>query len=118
SSGVHRDDLRFYALLHTIRTGVPPFRVATYYLDSATFLPEDVTEDLLFDVALPRVVDGVTRVVELHLRSRAPRTTPGPLCSWCPRRLSCDAALLGDGDRKEVVAEDEDDEEEAELEAV
>ena len=35
--GSHLDDLRYYALLETIRNGVPPFRVATYYLDASTF---------------------------------------------------------------------------------
>src|SRR5205823_2100555 len=33
----HVDDLRFYALVQTLRIGVPPFRVASCYLDSATF---------------------------------------------------------------------------------
>ncbi len=31
----HRDDLRYYALLETIRMGVPPRLVASYYLDAA-----------------------------------------------------------------------------------
>lgn len=85
----HLDDLRFYALVHTIRAGVPPFRIASYYLDSATWRHEDVDETLLTDVALPRLVDGVTRLVELHLQARPPQRRPGPACGWCPDRGSC-----------------------------
>lgn len=85
----HRDDLRFYALVHAIRAGVPPFRVASYYLDGATFHTEDVTEDLLFDVAVPRAVEGITKMVELHLRDRAPTYNPAPACAWCPEREGC-----------------------------
>ena len=33
ASTSHRDDLRFYALLETIRIGVPPRLIASYYLD-------------------------------------------------------------------------------------
>jgi PD-(D/E)XK nuclease superfamily len=33
-SMVHPADLRFYALLETLRVGVPPFRLASFYLDS------------------------------------------------------------------------------------
>ena len=43
----HRDDLRFYALVETLRIGVPPFRVATFYLDSGAWEPEDIDEDIL-----------------------------------------------------------------------
>jgi hypothetical protein len=88
----HVDDLRFYALLHTIRTGVPPFRIASYYLDSATFHPEDVTGELLFDIAVPRVVLGVTRLAALATRQRPAVEAPGPSCGWCPRRETCDGA--------------------------
>jgi hypothetical protein len=87
----HVDDLRFYALLEAIRSGVPPWRVATYYLDSATFRVEDVTEDLL-QQACDRVVDGVTRIVELHLRRRPANAVPNPACRWCPARDDCDGA--------------------------
>lgn len=89
--GHHVDDLRFYALLEAIRSGVPPWRVATYYLDAATFRVEDVTEDLLFQ-ACDRVVDGVTRIIELHVRGRPAVAVPNPACRWCPARHDCDGA--------------------------
>ena len=87
----HVDDLRFYALLEAIRSGVPPWRVATYYLDSATFRVEDVSDDLLYQAA-DRAVDGVTRIVELHLGRRVPAVVPNPACRWCPDRDQCDGA--------------------------
>lgn len=89
----HLDDLRYYALIHAIRTGVPPFRVASYYLDSCSFHREDVDEGLL-EQAAARVIDGVTRLVELrHTRVREPSVAPGPRCGWCVDRHDCEGAI-------------------------
>lgn len=87
----HADDLRFYALLETIRIGVPPFRVASYYLESARWHHEDVSQDLLEAAAL-RVAEGVTRIVELRVDGREPATSPGPLCGSCTERALCPGA--------------------------
>ncbi|MDZ7732071.1 MAG: PD-(D/E)XK nuclease family protein [Acidimicrobiia bacterium] len=43
----HVDDLRFYALVETLRLGTPPRLLATFYLDSGTPRPEEVTEAVL-----------------------------------------------------------------------
>ncbi|HEX2275322.1 MAG TPA: PD-(D/E)XK nuclease family protein, partial [Acidimicrobiales bacterium] len=77
----HLDDLRYYALVQALRVGVPPFRVASYYLDTASFHVEDVTADTLA-LAVRRTVDGARKLVELR-GGRAPAITPGPTCSWC-----------------------------------
>jgi CRISPR/Cas system-associated exonuclease Cas4 (RecB family) len=83
----HLHDLRFYALIETVRIGVPPRRVATYYLEAARMAPEDVTEGRL-DAAVARTVAGVAALV--GLRSGAePVRRPGPACSWCPVRTGC-----------------------------
>ena len=82
-----------------IRTGVPPFRVASYYLDSCSFRAEDVTVELLLTTAVGRVVEGVRRMVELHLKQREPTLTPGPACGWCPRREACDGPALWAAER-------------------
>ncbi len=87
----HLDDLRFYALVYTLRIGVPPFRVASYYLDTATFHVEDVTVDTLA-LAARRAVDGARKLLELR-QGRAPGITPGPQCSWCRLAESCEGAL-------------------------
>ena len=96
----HLDDLRFYALVHTLRLGVPPFRVASYYLDTATFHAEDVTEDLLVGAAR-RVAEACRRILELEAGLRAPTITPGPQCSWCQLNDSCDGAARWQAQRAE-----------------
>jgi hypothetical protein len=96
----HVDDLRYYALLETIRNGVPPFRVASYYLDSATFRCEDVDRDVL-DAAVARTVAGVAKIVELHLHDREPLIAPGPTCMFCVLRSKCDGGRQWEAARAE-----------------
>ena len=86
---VHFDDLRFYALVETMRLGTPPLRLASYYLDQAALHPEDVTEAVLQSAAA-RVIDGVVKMIELETKQRAPRRAPSGLCRWCPVLASCD----------------------------
>lgn len=87
------DDLRFYALLETLRTGVPPFRVATWYLDSGQCHAQDVGEDLLASAAR-RVVDGARLLYELRIEGRPAGVTPGPACGYCSRRDDCEGAVV------------------------
>ena len=79
----HVDDLRFYALLETLRLGVPPFRLASYYLDQGDIVSEDVTEAVL-EAAAARAADGVVKLVELRLAEREPTRRAGPSCRRCP----------------------------------
>ena len=85
----HAGALRYYALVATLRLGVPPFRVATYYLDSATWQHEDVDEGLL-QVALRRTIDGVVKLAELRLHEREAAIAPGPACGYCRLRDDCE----------------------------
>ena len=87
----HLDDLRYYALLETLRSRVPPFRVASYYLESARWQAEDITEELLV-VAAHRVIDGVRKLADLRLGVRQPTTNPGPACAYCRLRDGCAGA--------------------------
>jgi PD-(D/E)XK nuclease superfamily len=87
----HLDDLRFYALVQTLRIGVPPFRVASYYLDTATFHMEDVTVEML-DVAVRRTVDGAAKMARLLRPDIAAALSPGPTCTWCTLRHECEGA--------------------------
>lgn len=91
----HLDDLRFYALLETLRVGVPPFRLASYYLDAGTFTAEDVT-DAVLEVAVLRTVAGARKIVELRIGLRSPSVTPNPACRWCVVRQDCDGARTWD----------------------
>jgi hypothetical protein len=43
----HRDELRFLGLIETLRSGVPPFRLATYSTLTGEIQAEYVTEELL-----------------------------------------------------------------------
>jgi RecB family exonuclease len=86
---VHREDLRFYALIETLRIGVPPRLLASYYLDTASFVPEEVTEDTLM-ASVARLSDGVGRLVELLHGGRTPTRIPGPPCRWCPVYDTCE----------------------------
>ena len=86
------DDLRFYALLETLRAGVPPFRVASWYLDSGQCHAEDVTEDVLASAAR-RVADGARALYELRVEGRPPTIAPGPACGYCRQRDACDGAV-------------------------
>lgn len=88
----HADDLRFYALLETMKIGVPPFRVASLYLETGDWHCEDITEDIL-DVAVRRVVGGVGRLVELQLGQREPTFAAGPTCNYCRLRDTCEGAV-------------------------
>jgi len=85
----HRDDLRFYALLEAIRVGTPPRRLASYYLSEGRFVPEDVTEELLFGT-IDRVCDAVERILMLATGQRDPATATGPACRWCIAKADCD----------------------------
>ena len=87
-SHLHREDLRFYALLEALRI-LPPRLLATYYLDQGRFHPEEVTRDLLLSAA-ERVIDGAHRYVELVTGTRKPGVAPGPSCRWCPVQPDCD----------------------------
>ena len=85
----HVDDLRFYALLETIRMGTPPRLVATYYLDSGRPFPEAIHEGVL-DAALHRTIDGARRMADLLHGQAAPVRRAGPSCRWCPMLDRCE----------------------------
>jgi hypothetical protein len=83
----HRGDLRFYALLETLRSGSPPFRMATYYSASGELDADPVDEDTLVS-ALRRTLEGATRLCRLSSGAE-PARTPNPLCAWCGALESC-----------------------------
>lgn len=88
----HREDLRFYALIETLSRGVPPRKLASYYLDAASTHPEDVSEGVL-RAAVRRTVDGVHRIVEIREALRDPDRVPGPQCTWCSLLPTCAEGL-------------------------
>ena len=96
----HREDLRFYALVETLRTGVPPRKLASFYLDAGEPIVEDVNERLLL-TASRRTLDAIHAEIELQVEGREPVKRPGTPCRWCPLATECDegqAYLSGAGD--------------------
>jgi hypothetical protein len=83
----HAEDMRFYALLLGLRFGIPPYRVATLYLDSGEWQAEDVDERVL-ERAANRVIEAIRGAAASEAGRRA-ALTPGPYCTWCPRSLTC-----------------------------
>jgi hypothetical protein len=86
----HAEDNRAYALLHTLRFGVPPYRVASFFLEGGTWQVEDVHEELLFHAA-DRVIGAARSAASLRA-GREPALTPGRWCAWCPRAQVCPVA--------------------------
>ena len=91
-SPTHRDDLRFYALVETLRLGVPPRLLASYYLDGGRLQDEVVTEDVLRS-AVVRAVDGAEAIVALKHEGRSPQLKPGAPCRWCPQQTTCEVGV-------------------------
>ncbi|MHB8328959.1 MAG: PD-(D/E)XK nuclease family protein [Acidimicrobiales bacterium] len=77
----HRGDLHLYALMETLRSLSPPFRVATYYTRTGELDVEPVGREVLVG-ALHRVLTGTTRLCRLAAGAE-PTRTPNPLCAWC-----------------------------------
>ena len=88
-NATHHEDLRYYALVETLRIGIPPRLVASYYLDQANFVPEKVTEELL-ESTVRRIAQGVERIVEITYMEKTPVLKPGPSCRWCLISDDCD----------------------------
>jgi hypothetical protein len=84
------EDMRLYALLITLRFGVPPYRVASFFLEAGTWQSEDVTERTL-EHAADRAI-AAARAASALLAGREPNLRPGPWCGWCPRAERCPAA--------------------------
>jgi hypothetical protein len=85
------EDMRLYALLYTLRYGVPPYRVATLFLESGQWQSEEVTEETL-EHAADRVAEAIGVADQLTAGQPA-ELSPGPYCAWCPRGRTCPASL-------------------------
>jgi hypothetical protein len=89
----HRDDLRFYALVETLRLGMPPRMLATYELDTARAHPEAVTTAVL-EAAVRRTAAGVVRIAALLRTDEPPAVRPGGACRWCPLKTTCPEGMV------------------------
>lgn len=96
----HREDLRFYALLETLRLGTPPRSVASYYLDGGRLQVEAVSEAMLL-AAVERTVGAAETILSLRTGDRAPVLKPGAPCRWCPALPTCSTGQGHLGDRED-----------------
>ena len=85
----HREDLRFYALVETLRSRQAPRLAATFSLETQRIDAEDVTLQTL-SVAVHRLVQGAQLLHELDAEKRSPTKRAGSTCYWCPLAESCD----------------------------
>jgi hypothetical protein len=93
-----RQDLRLYGLLATIKYGVAPFRLATYYLSEGAWDVEEVTPAIL-EGAAQRVADGAVRAARLRYARPADadlELVTGRYCRWCGRAETCPAYAADD----------------------
>ena len=89
----HLDDLRFYGLLETLRTGMPPFQWANVYLSSGKIEIERCSEAILW-TSLRRLIDGIHKIARLELDNKEPHLTPGVGCRFCPAQPTCEQAHI------------------------
>jgi hypothetical protein len=92
----HHREAMFYALVSTLRHGVPPFRSCVLSLASGEWTEPDVTDEALFSVARD-VAAAVRARGEVLGEIRPPVLNPGRHCSWCPARATCPAAVEASG---------------------
>ena len=82
----HRHDRHFDALVETLRRGVPPFVVATYFSSSGEIDVDPVTPELLIGAARRCVVGTQAMVASGIGRIRDPGDEP--FCAGCAGELS------------------------------
>ncbi len=98
----HLDDLRLYALLETLRIGVPPRRLAVHGLDGGTLVVVDVSLDVL-EAAVLRTIAGLRKLLELRLGLRSAQVTANPACRWCSARRTCEGAVTWAAGEEELL---------------
>jgi len=98
----HIDDLRFYAVLETIRVGTPPRLLASVYLDQGRPMVEEVTVDVLA-AGVRRAIGGASRMVALTRLGEQPVLRPSFGCSWCPALDGCDTGRRHLADEADLV---------------
>jgi hypothetical protein len=92
-----RDELRFYALLATLRGGAPPFRWATLYVTEGRVEHEDLSEAVLITAA-DRVADAIlqaVRIADVAAEDPEERLSGGAWCAGCRRAPRCPVAVTG-----------------------
>ena len=87
----HTNEAYYYALVATMRHGVPPWRSLVYSLASGEYTEPDITETVLLE-ACASLVHGVNAFVDTMTESRTAKLNPGSHCRWCPSSGVCAAS--------------------------
>lgn len=96
----HTEDSRLYALLDLLKTNVAPGHSAVWYLESGEILPVLIDHDSLW-AAAGRLVEGITKMVNLKLELAEPTATAGWRCNRCPISDTCTEGMLRARARRE-----------------
>jgi hypothetical protein len=89
----HQEEAQFYALVATVRHGVPPWRSLVYSLASGEYTRPDVSGEILLETA-ERVGAAVNALVDVLTERRTPDLRPGSHCRWCPAKTTCSVAQV------------------------
>lgn len=100
----HLFEAHYYALVSTLRFGVPPFRSTVFSLASGEWTAPDIDADILRNTA-DVVVNAVNSYVDVMLARREINYTAGRWCTWCPARMTCDAASKYNTEQAAKVAQ-------------
>ncbi len=103
---LHREELRFYALVEAMRSGQAPRRLATYSLVTARAEVEEVTEGVL-QSAVRKTIEGIRLIVELERQGRVARVRPGSPCYWCPLIGECAEGIAYKQRREDPDSQDD-----------
>ncbi|MGI9017380.1 MAG: PD-(D/E)XK nuclease family protein [Euzebya sp.] len=90
-----RQDMRWYALLATLKYRQAPFKVATYYIDEGRWDQETVTDDVL-EAAARGLLDRVVTALRLTDDPTPRELHAGPMCNWCGLAPTCEEKLRAD----------------------
>lgn len=93
----HAEELRFYALMHTLQRGAPPYRIASYFATSGEWQAEDIEYEILEHVA-DRAATAARRAIDFLEGDPPEDLKSGPWCGWCPRASGCPARIAADDD--------------------
>lgn len=88
-------DMRWYALLATMKYRQAPFRVATLYLDEAAWDHRDITEDDL-GAAARDLATRLRAAIRLADDPVAVQLAAGPYCRWCGLAPDCEEKARAD----------------------
>lgn len=90
-------DMRWYAVLATLKYRQAPFKVATFYIDEGTWAAEAVTDEVL-EAAARGLVGRITTALRLTDDPTPKSLTAGPMCRWCGRAETCEEKARADAE--------------------